>query len=136
MTTLTPERLATINTPCCGVPYDGVWCSKCRENYAHDLVLLDKFLSMKVEYAVPEGYVRDVYGYLHKEGQQVKRVIFKGAEEPEYYKPPVISTIQKRCKKCRMMKYLHQFYKGLGKLGTRSECRACSAVMSLDRKKK
>lgn len=127
MKLLTPGRLAAIKTPCCGVPYENTRCSKCWQNYAHDLMLLDKFMSDDIHRTAPPGYIRDEGGTLHSEKQWKKHwgVGKKVKEEPEDSHTRFIKTATKKCRRCAKEKPLMYFKSGNGFMGRQSNCLEC-----------
>jgi hypothetical protein len=135
MQTLSLEVLATIKTPCCNVPYEGTHCPQCRENYAHDLSLLDKFISRKIEYVAPVGYVRDRDGYMHKDrGQSFNKTAAPVTKKLSAHERFIREAL-KKCRRCGKEKPLMEFKSGNGFMGRQSNCRPCYEIIKLERER-
>lgn len=153
MRVLSPEVLATIKTPCCGVPYKDVKCSRCNENYYQDLYPLDYYLShRRTLFVDSEGYYRAKDGYLHsmlKRMCTVCKVEFfsrhSRANKCEFHayikKIPetpherfIIEAI-KKCRRCSKEKPLMEFKSGNGFMGRQSNCRACYEIIKMERER-
>lgn len=122
MKILTPQRLASIKTSCCKVPYQGARCSKCWEDYAQDLIKLDAFLLSELYAVCPPGYVRDESGWLHSEKAWSRsRGVMKSVK---IVTTTLITT--KKCLLCKQEKPLNHFMRGNGFMGRHAHCLLCS----------